>query len=425
MISCLLPRFPHWTLELSLLPSPQATWSELKNQTHLFLLAICYPAPSLSQQYTLWSHRICVRLPRNWKILESNLVSYAARSTMDRGDTRPQHSITGAKSHDSDLAKVITIIVGMKEAQQTFVLHETLLRQSSAFFNNALKDEWKEAQERSVKLPDIEPSEFTVFAKFILTGMLFVRSDEDIAIIREKKWDSAAEKGRYATFTAIFDLVKLANFLQAPDFQDVIIDVFIESILDYRLLMGHPFTFASPRMNLVYEHSSSGSLIRTFFLDVCLHAWMKSGGHRNMDFTQYPSQFSHDLIQASLSLLKSKDDPSHIPHPADLSKSCKYQEHTKRKEPCYKDRFRFLPKFSSSRNGTSTTAFCHCFMLRIDSSRCPSRCHVRTMTSASIYPNTTHDISTTQHSERQSRMKSKNRTKKDMKNIRRGNQEMG
>jgi hypothetical protein len=58
------------------------------------------------------------------------------------------------------------------------VLYEKLLRESLVFLDNALKGDWKEAQDIIVTITEACPRRFAVYAKFLLTGLMFTHQDD-------------------------------------------------------------------------------------------------------------------------------------------------------------------------------------------------------------------------------------------------------
>lgn len=91
----------------------------------------------------------------------------------------PQASTTpsgSASGNDEPPRKVliVTVIVGTGEAQQIFILHGHLLRESYTFFENALKGEWKECNKKTVRLPEASALAFAGLARFLYIGYLFV-----------------------------------------------------------------------------------------------------------------------------------------------------------------------------------------------------------------------------------------------------------
>lgn len=90
------------------------------------------------------------------------------------------------------------------------------------------KEEWKEGQDRTVKLPEFEAEYFSLYAIFLLVGFLFADCQQDniVPSMHSSEWIP-----RVTEVTGDFyQLHKLANFLQCPDLQDVILDSLIESL---------------------------------------------------------------------------------------------------------------------------------------------------------------------------------------------------
>jgi hypothetical protein len=50
---------------------------------------------------------------------------------------------------------------------QNFTVHQDLISTRSEFFAKALRGDWKEAQERTVVLPDDEPEVFRLYLQFL------------------------------------------------------------------------------------------------------------------------------------------------------------------------------------------------------------------------------------------------------------------
>jgi hypothetical protein len=54
------------------------------------------------------------------------------------------------------------------------MVHESVLRENSIFFDKALKSDWKEASDRIVRLPETNPVTFEILVRFVYTGLLFI-----------------------------------------------------------------------------------------------------------------------------------------------------------------------------------------------------------------------------------------------------------
>ena len=70
---------------------------------------------------------------------------------------------TNGKS--SPEGEAVTVIVGPEKRK--FSVHETLLRSNSAFFEAALKKDWKEGMHRTVTLPEEDADTFYIYVQWL------------------------------------------------------------------------------------------------------------------------------------------------------------------------------------------------------------------------------------------------------------------
>ena len=71
----------------------------------------------------------------------------------------------------------VRIDVGTGESVQSFNVHTALLTARSLFFKKALTGNWKEAEERVVKLSEDTPPAFATYVHHLYTGELAVQPD--------------------------------------------------------------------------------------------------------------------------------------------------------------------------------------------------------------------------------------------------------
>jgi hypothetical protein len=201
-----------------------------------------------------------------------------------------------------------------------------------------LKPEWKEAHGRAIAISDSCSKSFAVYAKFLLTGFLFIRPDDQTSAT------FGTQEGLYISkdVTVCMRLLELAKFLQALDFQDAIVDAMMDIIVELRATNGR-FGMSYDRIHGIYKVSAANSPIRRFVVDLCLHAW-NGEGYTMLDFKHYGAEFLYDFIKAAAPYITSNRDAQKMPDPVDLSESCKYHIHTLHGEPCYKTQYLYLPK---------------------------------------------------------------------------------
>jgi hypothetical protein len=240
---------------------------------------------------------------------------------------------------------VIKVRVGTGEKKQTFVCYEDLLRQSSVFFDNALKPEWKEAQDRVITLAETCPESFRAYAKFLLTGLLFIHPNRDFQ-------DQKEQPLIMSDATVCCNLLELAGFLQAPDFRDAIADALIESIADATGL-GYKVLLSSGLVNRIYELSPVGLPFRNLLVDIFLREYDDAAEGYFLQIKEGCPEFLHDFIKAAAPYFTSLKSAKDMPSPLNLSKSCKYHEHTLRGQSCYKIKFWYLAKKTGVTAGKS------------------------------------------------------------------------
>jgi hypothetical protein len=269
---------------------------------------------------------------------------------------------------------VIKVIVGIGKKQRTFICYEKLLRQSSFFFNNALKSEWKEAQDRIVTMTETKPKTFGTYVKFLLTGLLFVLSDQPSSASnhqpstpdtqspaqdlqsavsdlqsstsnhRSSTVDNGRNRARARGVAAWANLLELASFLQAPDFQDAILDGAIESMLEVRRAgTESPIEVGGELVTRIYTFTIQGSPVRRWIVDLCLHTWDRTQ-YTGTDFEVYPKGFLQDLIQATGPYIRSRNTSENAADPLDISKSCTYHVHTSGGRLCYRKKYQYNTK---------------------------------------------------------------------------------
>jgi hypothetical protein len=241
---------------------------------------------------------------------------------------------------------VIKVIVGIGKKQRTFICYEKLLRQSSVFFDNALKSEWKEAQDRIVTMTETKPKTFGTYVKFLLTGLLFVLSDQPSSASNHQP--STVDNGRNRAcargVAAWANLLELASFLQAPDFQDAILDGAIESMLEARRAgTESPIEVGGELVTRTYTFTIQGSPVRRWIVDLCLHTWDRTQ-YTGTGFEVYPKGFLQDLIQATGPYIRSRNTSENAADPLDISKPCTYHEYTSGGRLCYRKKYQYNTK---------------------------------------------------------------------------------
>ncbi|KAF2170690.1 hypothetical protein M409DRAFT_19505 [Zasmidium cellare ATCC 36951] len=142
---------------------------------------------------------------------------------------------------------VIVVLVGSQEKR--FIVHETPLRENSAFFEAALGRDWKETADRVVKLPEEAPYQFHVYVHWLYRGLYRGMKD-----------------GSQFSPRDLARLYTLGSRLQDHDFQDAVVDAFI-----YRCGMI-PTIPDDNIVYLIFSNTIEGDPMRRFLVHVRVRA---------------------------------------------------------------------------------------------------------------------------------------------------------
>lgn len=143
----------------------------------------------------------------------------------------------------SSLFNTITILVGLEETKQKFILYESLLRRSSKYFDNNLPSKCNsEGRGRLVYALDQLAGAFKIHATFTMTGQILLDSQD------------TASSNTISIPHIYTDFFNLGARLQAHDFTDALID----SLHNHVRSQHTHYIQMSPHANLVlavYTHS--------------------------------------------------------------------------------------------------------------------------------------------------------------------------
>lgn len=214
--------------------------------------------------------------------------------------------------------------MGIKPDKKTFVLHGHALRNSSNYFAIAVDVNCAVAEDdKPINLPGITVEDFTVYAKFLYTGLLFTK------------------EANVAELARCLHLYKVANHLEAMDFRDAIVDALIETILDFRTLKGQ-CRFTAAHITTIYAITEEGSPLRRFAQNLCLQSKGPQGFEKER-LKDFPVDFQLDLLTAAAPFITSSTKSTDMPDPLNLEKSCKYHEQTALGTICYKTKYQYIP----------------------------------------------------------------------------------
>ena len=208
-------------------------------------------------------------------------------------------------------AKVVTFEIG-KDTPQHFVVHENLIAPRSEFVRLALNNDWKEARNRTIPLPEDYPEAFELYQEFIYTNRIPSNSFGD----------STKDASEYNLLVQAYILGE--RFMDAQ-FKDAIIDCIIQklrisSYFDTRLT------------NLVYDNTPTTSCLRRLWQDIYVWSGNPSWLDEKMVGDFIHAEFALDLSRYQMSLNRNQG-PRTAPF---VWFTCAYHEHVN--GLCYRSR---------------------------------------------------------------------------------------
>jgi hypothetical protein len=209
----------------------------------------------------------------------------------------------------------IKVLVG--DTEHVFLVPKPLLESSSGFFKNALKEDWKESSERTVKLLEANPKYFTIYVKWLYSGRIYCDNGT-----RSGLWD---ELGR---------VFALGDFVQDLDFKDAIIDTFIEAMRKYSY-------FPVYLGQSIYPFSRKGSAHRRFATDVAVNIFRRDVERNGFEVLQHPDtplEFLQDILLTLNPMLLAGVPRTRAAQFFSSKGPCNYHDHGSDK-PCYKERY--------------------------------------------------------------------------------------
>lgn len=159
-----------------------------------------------------------------------------------------------------------------KSNNADFIVHESIIRKHSPFFEAAMGRNWKEAKERLVLLPDHEPIAFRLYLQWIYTHRLAITFKDE------------------PPFDALIDGYILGDYLEDGDFRDAMTDAILEMVVDEGLPLS-----SIPR---VYDNTSEKALLRCALIDLLVHhAESRTWISRARKERQFPDEALYDIIE--------------------------------------------------------------------------------------------------------------------------------
>ena len=221
----------------------------------------------------------------------------------------------------------LTIVVGedTNYDAETFYESPDILAQHSKFFAAALRNGWREKEERAVRLPECEPEVFKIFLNFIHSGKFYSSKEGDY---QENQTDPRS--GFDSEFTRLAYCWVRGESLMSTVFRDAATDALVQKAL-------HDRRWPNDLQYRFYPRSATPNAMSRLLVDMAVWKWRKEAAQNSRDRHAECHEFLGDLALRLFDL--SAEDRK---GPAPFTKNdCTYHEHVKEDKPCYKTIFHY------------------------------------------------------------------------------------
>ncbi|EUC44234.1 hypothetical protein COCMIDRAFT_27387 [Bipolaris oryzae ATCC 44560] len=214
------------------------------------------------------------------------------------------------------------LVINVGSEKVRYDVHKTLLTHHSEYFSRALGGSWKEAEENSIILNDIEPKTFEVFVHWLYTQK--IATEEEVNRMLETYPSDEHDDDPY--ITVLTKAVVFGDRFMTPNFRKAVQNYTVDCIFGCDEIRDPTFLYASKYAfeNLPEEHK-----LRSFFIDV--HCRFMENAKSYMDdivtgwFREnLPRTFLVGLIDAYSYMLATRSGLGGIHY----INCCRYHEHT-------------------------------------------------------------------------------------------------
>lgn len=220
-------------------------------------------------------------------------------------------------SHRSDFCDGFKVLVG--EHEKEYFLHQSVAGQTSLFFRASFSNDWKEAQDKVVRLPTTFETSFAIYVCWLYTGNIeLLEDDEGKPVTYDRDSPISTEDGLYES---LVDSCILGDYLQDVTFGNAIVDKAQAVMLS---INKPPGCHTIRRLWDALPHSKLARL----FIDV--HATLRSNEGVRASINDLPLTLWAEIATIGIEERSMKNDarkPQNRPR-------CFYHVHNKEDEKC-------------------------------------------------------------------------------------------
>ncbi|KAK4542312.1 hypothetical protein LTR36_006965 [Oleoguttula mirabilis] len=223
-----------------------------------------------------------------------------------------------AKRRKLDLFEEVVVVVGSQEHR--FTVPKCFLTKTSDFFKTCLNGTWKEAKDKTVKLPKQEPGIFAVYLQWLYTGDLILceATPEDLKDKPHEDRQSAALEH----YGLLVPLAILADSLADSMLSNVVVDAIL------RVKYNMHFAPGPDQVRRAYGNLPENSPLKRLLVDMYLYDVGVAFVERIK--ASLPNDFVFDLMIAAKNVASSSGKGSK----SYCQEKCRYHVHTDNVPKC-------------------------------------------------------------------------------------------
>ncbi|EMD85158.1 hypothetical protein COCC4DRAFT_66532 [Bipolaris maydis ATCC 48331] len=223
------------------------------------------------------------------------------------------------------VAKQSFVVIKVGPEKVPYEVHKALLTHYSEYFSSALNGPWKEAQENSITLNDIDPKTFGIFVHWLYTQK--IATEEEVNHILETHPCDEHDDNPY--ITVLTEAVVFGDRFLAPDFRKAAQNHTVDYICRQNGKHMVPFLYAS---KYAFENLPDSHKLCKFLIVVHCHYMRYHGGYMDGLMTGWyrdnlPRTFLVGLIKRYTVLAEILSYSGYGP-----DDRCTYHEHADRHE---------------------------------------------------------------------------------------------
>jgi len=201
-----------------------------------------------------------------------------------------------------------TIIVGPEKISHA--VHQQALVRSSGFFRAACNGNFKEAEEKTIRLPEMDKEAFKSYVQWAYTNEVAVKADDDPG-------DDAEQEARWNSLARLYGATH------------ILLDIALRNAIIDRLILLHGNRTPNVRMvNAIYKLTTADCKLRALVTD----RWAAVGRFdtekgRLVKFEDFNHEFLVDFMRATLDIGQTSIRPA-------WESRCHWHEHNEEVPVC-------------------------------------------------------------------------------------------